>query len=163
MCDFRLKLFALAVAFSVTFVSAHVSADPGGNHKAGKNGHYKGEKRNKGDGAGSPGNDYPMRGFDERQRLAVHNYFTPRFQSGHCPPGLAKKHNGCIPPGHAKKWRVGYPLPQGMIYHLLPPHLVSQLGLPGPGYRYVRVAADVLLIAAGTGLVIDAIQDLNAM
>jgi Ni/Co efflux regulator RcnB len=50
-----------------------------------------------------------------------------------------------------------------MIYHLLPPHLVSQLGLPGPGYRYVRVAADVLLIAAGTGLVIDAIQDLNAM
>jgi Ni/Co efflux regulator RcnB len=160
---FPLKLFALAVAFSVTFVSAHVSADPGGNHKAGKNGHYKGEKRNKGDGAGSPGNDYPMRGFDERQRLAVHNYFTPRFQSGHCPPGLAKKHNGCIPPGHAKKWRVGYPLPQGMIYHLLPPHLVSQLGLPGPGYRYVRVAADVLLIAAGTGLVIDAIQDLNAM
>jgi Ni/Co efflux regulator RcnB len=163
MCDFRLKLFALAVAFSVTFVSAHVSADPGGNHKAGKNGHYRGEKRNKGDGARSPVNGYPMRGFDERQRLAVHNYSAPRFQSGHCPPGLAKKHNGCIPPGHAKKWRVGYPLPQGMIYHLLPPHLVSQLGLPGPGYRYVRVAADVLLIAAGTGLVIDAIQDLNAM
>jgi Ni/Co efflux regulator RcnB len=160
---FPLKLFALAVAFSVTFVSAHVSADPGGNHKAGKNGHYKGEKRNKGDGARSPGNGYPMRGFDERQRLAVHNYFTPRFQSGHCPPGLAKKHNGCIPPGHAKKWRVGYPLPQGMIYHPLPPHLVSQLGLPGPGYRYVRVAADVLLITAGTGLVIDAIQDLTAM
>jgi hypothetical protein len=159
---FSLKLFALAVAFSVTFVSAHVSADPGGNHKAGKNGHYKGEKRNKGDGAGSPGNGYPTRGFDERQRLAVHNYFTPRFQSGHCPPGLAKKHNGCIPPGHAKKWRVGYPLPQGMIYHLLPPHLVSQLGLPGPGYRYLRVAADVLLITAGTGLVIDAIQDLTA-
>jgi len=21
---------------------------------------------------------------------------------GGCPPGLAKKHNGCLPPGHAK-------------------------------------------------------------
>jgi Ni/Co efflux regulator RcnB len=163
MCDFRLKLFALAVAFSVTFVSAHVSADPGGNHKAGKNGYYNGEKRNKGKGAGNPRNGYSMHGFDERQRLAVHSYFTPRFQSGRCPPGLAKKHNGCIPPGQAKKWRVGYPLPQGIIYHPLPPHLISQLGVPGPGYRYVRVAADVLLITAGTGLVIDAIQDLNAM
>lgn len=31
-----------------------------------------------------------------------------------CPPGLAKKHNGCMPPGQAKKlyrgerWRSGY-------------------------------------------------------
>ena len=71
-----LKLFALTIAFSMYFVSAPVSADPGGNHKAGKNGHYKGEKRNKGKGTGSPGNGYPMRGFDERQRLAVQNYFT---------------------------------------------------------------------------------------
>ena len=33
---------------------------------------------------------------------------------GGCPPGLAKKHNGCMPPGQAKKlyrgerWRNGY-------------------------------------------------------
>jgi hypothetical protein len=32
----------------------------------------------------------------------------------HCPPGLAKKHNGCMPPGHAKRydrgdrWRSNY-------------------------------------------------------
>ncbi len=31
-----------------------------------------------------------------------------------CPPGLAKKHNGCMPPGHAKRfnrgqrWQSGY-------------------------------------------------------
>lgn len=24
-----------------------------------------------------------------------------------CPPGLAKKHNGCMPPGQAKKWQRG--------------------------------------------------------
>ncbi len=33
---------------------------------------------------------------------------------GGCPPGLAKKHNGCMPPGQARKlargerWRSGY-------------------------------------------------------
>jgi hypothetical protein len=33
---------------------------------------------------------------------------------GGCPPGLAKKHNGCLPPGQARKlargqrWQSGY-------------------------------------------------------
>ena len=36
----------------------------------------------------------------------------------HCPPGLAKKHNGCQPPGQARRYsrndhyRVGYRLPR---------------------------------------------------
>nr|NUR37075.1 hypothetical protein [Sphingomonas sp.] len=36
------------------------------------------------------------------------------YGGGGCPPGLAKKHNGCMPPGQAKKlyrgqrWRSGY-------------------------------------------------------
>jgi len=38
---------------------------------------------------------------------------------------------------------------------------VMQIGAPPPGYRYVRVATDILLIAAGTGMVVDAIQDLG--
>jgi hypothetical protein len=30
------------------------------------------------------------------------------YGTGGCPPGLAKKHNGCMPPGQAKKlFRVG--------------------------------------------------------
>ena len=36
-------------------------------------------------------------------------------------------------------------------------------GLPPAGHRYVRVANDILLIAAGTGMVIDAIEDLGKM
>ena len=33
---------------------------------------------------------------------------------GHCPPGLAKKHNGCLPPGQAKKlYNAGQRLPYG--------------------------------------------------
>ena len=31
-----------------------------------------------------------------------------------CPPGLAKKHNGCLPPGQA--WRVGQRAPWGNRY-----------------------------------------------
>jgi Ni/Co efflux regulator RcnB len=40
---------------------------------------------------------------------------------------------------------------------------MMKLTLPPPGYRYVRVANDILMIAAGSGLVIDALQDLGSM
>ena len=33
------------------------------------------------------------------------NYYG--YGDRHCPPGLAKKHNGCRPPGHAKRWNRG--------------------------------------------------------
>lgn len=66
-----------------------------------------------------------------------------------------------MPPGQAKKWRIGRPLPRGVIYYDLPPPLVVELGVPPRGYRYVRIASDILLIAIGTGLVVDAITDLT--
>lgn len=44
-----------------------------------------------------------------------------------------------------------------------PPGLAVQLGVPPAGHRYVRVGADILLIAVGTAMVIDALQDLNRM
>ena len=69
--------------------------------------------------------------------------------------------NGSVPPGQAKKWQLGRPLPRDVIYYNVPQPLVVQIGLPPPGYRYVRVASDILLIAIGTGMVVDAIQDLG--
>ncbi|MFJ5489610.1 RcnB family protein, partial [Hansschlegelia beijingensis] len=78
-------------------------------------------------------------------------------------PGLAKKNNGCMPPGQAKKWRRGYPLPRDIIYYDLPPVIIARLDPPPRGYKYVRVAADILMIAIGTGMVIDAIEDLGSM
>ena len=99
--------------------------------------------------------------FGNQQRTVIRNYYTELYRSGHCPPGLAKKNNRCMPPGQAKKWRVGRQLPRGVIFHDLPSALVVQLGPPPAGYRFVRVASDILLIAAGTGMVMDAIQDLN--
>ena len=93
----------------------------------------------------------------------IHEYYVTEYRAGRCPPGLAKKNNGCMPPGQAKKWRVGHPLPHDVIFYDLPSTLVVQIGAPPPGYRYVRVAADILLIAVGTGLVIEAITDLGRL
>lgn len=101
--------------------------------------------------------------FDDHHRTVIRDYYTREFRSGHCPPGLAKKGNGCMPPGQAKKWQVGRPLPREVVYYDLPPAIVVELGVPPVGHRFVRVASDILLIAVGTGMVIDAIEDLGRM
>ncbi|MDO9147357.1 MAG: hypothetical protein Q7U52_06795 [Hydrogenophaga sp.] len=101
--------------------------------------------------------------FGEPQRRAALAYYEPQFRAGKCPPGLAKKGNGCMPPGQAKKWRRGYVLPADVIYHSVPNSVSIQIGLPPAGHRYVRVAADILLIAIGTGMVIDAIENLHGL
>ena len=47
-----------------------------------------------------------------------------------------------------------------MIYYDVPRSVVLTLGVPPPGYKYVRMASDILLIAIGTSMVIDAMEDL---
>ena len=39
----------------------------------------------------------------EHQREHREDYSEHRREYRQCPPGLAKKHNGCQPPGHARK------------------------------------------------------------
>jgi len=101
--------------------------------------------------------------FEDRHRSAVRDYYVEYERGGRCPPGLAKKRNGCMPPGQAKKWNMGRPLPRDVIYYDLPPQLVVQIGVPPSGYKYVRVAGDILMIAVGTAMVVDAIQDLGRL
>ena len=101
--------------------------------------------------------------FVDQHRGYVLDYYGGEYRRGHCPPGLSKKNNGCMPPGQAKKWHRGKPLPASVVYYEVPPALVVRIGAPPAGHRYVRVAADILLIAVGTGMVVDAIQDLGRM
>ena len=68
--------------------------------------------------------------FNGEQRNVIRNYYREEYHRGHCPPGLAKKNNGCMPPGQAKKWRKGYPLPRYVVYYDLPSVVVVQLGRP---------------------------------
>lgn len=99
--------------------------------------------------------------FSPEHREVVRRYYSDRYRANDCPPGLAKKRNGCLPPGIAKKWRIGQPLPRDLVYYDAPAEIVIRLGAPPEMHRYVRVGADILLIAIGTGMVIDAIEDLN--
>lgn len=136
----------------------------GKNERADRRDEQKGEQRNdeersRGDRAGPAAG--PRGHFEERHREIVREYYTQQFHGGRCPPGLAKKQNGCMPPGQAKKWLLGRPLPRDVIYYAVPQPLVVQIGPAPAGYRYVRVATDILLIAIGTGMVVDAIQDLG--
>jgi Ni/Co efflux regulator RcnB len=137
----------------------------------------KGKGHDRSERAEQHSDDRAQRGQQERNRLApgqgvhfadphrahVRDYYAQDHRHGFCPPGLAKKHNGCMPPGKAKQWQIGRPLPREVVYYELPPKLVIQIGTPPPGYRYVRAAADILLIAIGTGMVIDAIHDLGRL
>ena len=99
--------------------------------------------------------------FGHDHRRSIHDFYAPRLAAGRCPPGLAKKGTGCLPPGQARKWVIGQRLPGGVVSYPVPAELRLRLGPPPAGYEFVRVAGDILLIAIGTSLVIDAIEDLG--
>jgi hypothetical protein len=99
----------------------------------------------------------------ERDRTTTYSYYRTEYNAGRCPPGLAKKDNGCMPPGQAKKqWEMGRPLPREVYYEELPPMLVRQLSPAPAGYQYVRVANDILMMAVGTRMIAGAVADLSS-
>lgn len=123
--------------------------------------HSEPQMRNDGNGQ-RPGRQVRVGGyFGEPQRVVINNYYGNEYRAGRCPPGLAKKNNGCMPPGQAKKYAVGQRLPSNVVYYEVPRQVVYQLGAPPSGHRYVRVASDILLLAVGTSMVVDAIQGLS--
>ena len=171
---------ALTLVFAGMLAAGSAFADPppwAGGNKAGKHeqedrsdspneqGRDKHGKHDRGDSYKEHGRDKydgeDRAHFSDHNRVILHDYYTEQFHSGRCPPGLAKKHTGCMPPGQAKKWALGRPLPRDVVYYELPRTVLVQLEPPPSGHRYVRVASDILLIAVGTGMVVDAIQDLN--
>ena len=160
---------ALAIALTIAIASPAFAQKPswaGGKDKGGKH-----EQKDKHANHRSSNDSYSQNqyssginvtiNFGEQRREVIHNYYSEKYRSGHCPPGLAKKNNRCMPPGQARKWHVGQPLPRDVIFHDLAPELVIRLGPPPVGHRFVRVASDILMIAAGTGMIVDAIQDLS--
>ena len=101
--------------------------------------------------------------FGDSHRDIIRDYYGNEFKSGHCPPGLAKKNNGCLPPGQAKKWQRGHRLPGDVVYHDLPNDLLRRLGHNDPAYKLIRVGSDILKIGVGSGLVIEAVEDLGGL
>jgi hypothetical protein len=99
--------------------------------------------------------------FSDDDRDVTRVYFTEKHGRGKCPPGLAKKNNGCLPPGQAKKrYVLGQPLPPEIVVIEPPPDLIIKLEPIPPGYRYVMLDGDLVKLAVGTKLVVDAIDGL---
>ena len=164
--------FALLLFIGGLFSATPVLADKpawAGSGKGGKNANSD----QSGGGGGQPDHDGRSRRdkegaspgkrahFEAQHRVYVRDYYATQSSRGRCPPGLAKKNNGCMPPGQARKWALGYPLPRDVVYYEVPRSLVIQIGIPPSGYRYVRVATDILMIAIGTRMIVDAIEDLG--
>jgi hypothetical protein len=173
MRGFNLLLsLALALAFSGAVVATSALADQP-SKSGGTKAERKSEKGTKGKQTEEKGHEPVVSGkkggpgekasqyFSEESRIAIHKYYRDRFRSERCPPGLAKKGNGCMPPGQAKKWMIGRPLPREVIFYDLPPEVLVKLGPVPSRYRFVRVASDILMIAVGTGMVVDAIEDIG--
>jgi hypothetical protein len=139
-----------------------------GNDDAPGQGPGKGRGQGQGQGVGRgnsqaavpPGNVVIV----DRDRTTVYTYYRGQYAAGNCPPGLAKKNNGCLPPGQAKKlWSIGQPLPGTVVFYPLPGALLAQLTPAPAGYQYVRVAGDILMMAIGTRMIVGALADLSAM
>ena len=99
--------------------------------------------------------------FNDQQRTYVRQYYTQQYGDGRrCPPGLAKKHNGCMPPGQARNWAVGQPVPRGVVVYSVPQPVIVHLPPAPYGYRYARIGGDVVLIQVQGNLIVDVIHAL---
>ena len=162
--EFSRKTFAAILAGVIAACPAFADKPPwagGGNkHEREERSEPHGNKKHVDDHDGGKPRKHAR--FESRDKVIVRHYFEDDHRRGHCPPGLAKKHNGCMPPGQAKKhWKVGSKLSRSVVYYELPPALVVKIGAPPPGHQYVRVSTDILLVAVGTLIVVDAIRDLG--
>lgn len=89
----------------------------------------------------------------ERHRTIVRDHYQRN-----CPPGLAKKNNGCLPPGQAKKrYAVGRPIPQGVEIDILPGEVIVRLPPLPDGYGYRMVDGDLVVVALASLVIADAI------
>jgi len=134
------SLFAAVLA---AFAFGPALAD--GGHGHGHGGGHDGDRHGRGDDE--------VRIIEQPVVIA-----EPQHVHRACPPGLAKRHNGCVPPGHARRVVVGEALPPGAVF-VVPQRVRSTLPPPPAGYRYAVVDNQVVLVSSGN-LVVDIIRSL---
>ena len=144
----------IAIAFCLA-LPFNAAAEKGGNPNKGNG---KGKDWDAGPSGAPPGHANPGK-FGYSDRGVIQQYYGAAIGRGHCPPGLAKKHNGCLPPGHAKRYVIGQPLPPAYgVYNVPLAYRSSYYDTPNAWYRYndgyiYRVDPSTMLITA----VIDAL------
>jgi len=99
--------------------------------------------------------------FNDEHRTHARQYYSQTYANArNCPPGLAKKHNGCMPPGQAKKWAVGQPVPRGVAVYTVAQPVLRQLPPAPYGYRYARIGGDIVLVQQRNNVIVDIIAGL---
>ena len=93
-------------------------------------------------------------------RNKILSYMKQNYRSK-CPPGLAKKNNGCLPPGQAKHYEIGQR--PGVDTRSVPQKLLDILSPPPRGASYRMVDNDVVLISQQNQQVLDAVSVLSAL
>lgn len=97
--------------------------------------------------------------FNDQQRTFVREYYTTTYRDGRrCPPGLAKKNNGCLPPGQVRNWVVGQPVPRNVVVYSVAQPVIRMLPPAPYGYRYARIGGDIVLVQQQNNIIVDIIQ-----
>ena len=166
-------LTVASTALLIASGSAYAEKPEKGNGNQGKNkeqSEQRGQKENRKGGGNEKGNrvdggrDSGQGGvsvsfnFGGAETRIVRDYYGGQVAKGKCPPGLAKKGNGCQPPGPAKQWQKGRALGSDVRYYDIPNELRIRLPAPPLNHKYVQLGTDLLLIAVGTAIVVDAID-----
>lgn len=109
----------------------------------------------------------PNRSFSSAQRDAVRTFFEQqRDPKLECPPFTSKDRSNkvCVSVrGRAKAWKLNEPLDKVLGIKDIPMGLREVLGAPGPGFRYVQVMEDILLVEESTNMVVDMVLDLGGV
>lgn len=132
-----MKTAIVCMAAVAAIVSAAPAvAKPGnghGGHKAAKHQKHQSQQRGLRD-------DRASRGYGEQ-----------RFGAS-CPPGLAKKNKGCLPPGQAKKFAVGSRLPSSLSRYNLPAEYQDRY-FDNRDHSYRYQDENIYRVDRGTGLI----------
>jgi hypothetical protein len=88
-----------------------------------------------------------------RKPLGPGAYFADKDRAA-----VAKYFQAHPPAGAAPKWQIGQALPRGLKVAAVPPAVQGSLPQVPPGHRYVQLGGDILLVASGSGMVVDGIS-----
>ena len=164
-----LSIVALAIASLLMAGSAIAKKDGDDNEKGGgKHGQKHESKNDRDDDKGERKADKRQREdikqgayFNEQQRVFARDYYSTTYKDGkRCPPGLAKKNNGCLPPGQVRNWAVGQPVPTNVTVYSVAQPVIRMLPPAPIGYRYARIGGDIVLVQQQNNIIVDIIQGL---
>lgn len=141
-------------AFSFTLFASSNYANPSGNpgkgHGKAFQSHGNGKGHSQANVMGKSAKTQVKQGarFSSQDKTQIIKYFDAK------PMGITT-----LPPGIAKNLARGKPLPPGIAKVFLPSDLVSTLPVY-PGYEYLAVGHDAVLVNQSTGMVADILSNI---